>query len=105
MNTSANSIVVSAILSQDLVLRYNANVLFDEIEARAEDPITVDFADVRTMTRSFAQEYLSRKAKSPKTISEINVSNNIKEMFRVVALAPRKKDFIDSKKSVIIEMK
>lgn len=104
MNISTNRVVVSMILSQDLVLRYNANVLFDRVEAVPEETVTVDLTNVRTMTRSFAQEYLSRKAKSPKTVNEINVSDNVREMFRVVKLAPKKAKFMDSKESVIIEM-
>lgn len=92
------------ILSQDLTLRHNASVLFDEIESLPEDHITVDFKYVRTMTRSFAQEYTSRKAKSQKTIRETNVSQNIRKMFKVVERVSEKTNPIDLKKIVVLDM-
>jgi len=99
-----NRIVVSMILSQDLTLRHNASVLFDRIESLPENHITVDFKKVRTMTRSFAQEYVSRKAKSRKTIRETNVSENIRKMFKVVEAAPQKAKLVDLKKVVVLDM-
>jgi hypothetical protein len=92
------------ILSQDLSLRYNAKVLFDKIESLPKDHITVDFKNVRTMTRSFAQEYLSRKERSQKATEEINVSKNIRRMFKVVETVFENTQLFDSKNLTIIDM-
>lgn len=92
------------ILYQDLALRHNANILFDKIESHSENPVIVDFSDVRTMTRSFAQEYLLRKAKSSKTVEEINMSKNIVRMFKVAENVTDKAKLFDSKKLVVIDL-
>jgi len=104
MSILSNRIVVSMILSQDLTLRHNASVLFNRIETSPENHITVDFRNVRTMTRSFAQEYLSRKAKSRKTVKEIHASQNIISMFRGVETVFRKTELIDLKNLVMLDM-
>lgn len=70
-------------ISPDLALRSSANRLFDYIEALPKKSITLDFYKIRTMTRSFAHQYLMRKAKTKVRITEINVSEAVKEMFEI----------------------
>ncbi|RJS92436.1 hypothetical protein CW705_02820 [Candidatus Bathyarchaeota archaeon] len=91
-------IKISKVLSKDLALRQNAAALFDYLESLPEDKIVIDFSDVRTITRSFAQEYESRKAKSQKTIIESNVPINVKRMFDVIKRASEKIKLLDMKK-------
>lgn len=92
------------ILSQDLTLRYNANVLFDKIESLTEDCITIDFINVRTMTRSFAQEYLSRKLKTSISIVEVNMSNNNRKMFSVAYSVFKKSRFLETERVVTFDI-
>lgn len=89
--------MVNQILSQDLALRHNARVLFDRIESVQDDTVILDFKSVKTMTRSFAHEYLSKKSKSSKLIKEVNVSPNIRRMFNVVDNPPDKHKLVESR--------
>jgi len=100
--STCREIMISEVLSQDLALRQNAAALFDYLESLPEDMILINFSDVRTITRSFAQEYESRKAKSRKTIIEINVPMNVKRMFDIIKKAPEKRKLLDIKKGKMI---
>ncbi len=84
-------IQIADLISKDLALRYNANVLFNIIESYSENHIKIDFSGVLSITWSFAHEYLSRKQKCTKTISEINVPVVVRKMFEVVKAHSMKK--------------
>ena len=90
--------MISEFLSPDLALRYNARVLFDYLDSLPKNHLTIDFSNVKTMTRSFAQEYKSRKVRSQKTILETNVPTNIRKMFNVVETVLEKTKLVDIKK-------
>lgn len=72
-------------VSEDLALRDSANRFFDEIEGYPEAAIAIDFRGIRSISRSFAHQYMTRKHQSTKSISEANVPQNVNSMFRVVS--------------------
>lgn len=90
MNTSkvVKVMKLSAVM-ENLALRINADMLFDAIEKSKEDTIKIDFKGIKTMSRSFAQQYLTRKNSCKKKVIEINVSEDVSRMFDLVK---KKKD-------------
>ena len=50
----------------------------------AENKMQIDFSDVLSISRSFAHQYVTRRKKSQKRITEINLPENVEKMFRVV---------------------
>jgi len=102
MNT-CKEIAIDAVISPDLALRHNAEVFFDQLDSFAEDRILINFRNVKTMSRSFAQEYVTKMSHSQKMISEINVPANISKMFQVVRIESRKTTLVDlSKKPIFL---
>lgn len=82
-------------VSTDLALRESANLFFDYIEGLPEMELEIDFGDVRSISRSFAHQYCTRKGRSIKSIRNINVPENIKKMFVVVQNPAPKSTFVD----------
>ncbi len=80
-------LIIKSVLSQDLALRNNADYLFDMIEQEPAQLITLDFSEIRSISRSFAHQYLIRKNKlsSKKNVSEVNVPEGVQRMFDMVS--------------------
>jgi len=76
-------------------------MFFDQLEFFPEDQLMIDFRSVKTMSRSFAQEYVTRRRHFQKTISEINLPANISRMFQVVENTSRKTTLVDLSKKPI----
>ena len=53
-------------LSADLAIRNRADAFLDEIERLPTKDIIVDFSDVKSISRSFAHQYQTRKKVSKK---------------------------------------
>jgi STAS-like domain of unknown function (DUF4325) len=70
--------------SSDLALRNIADSFFDKVETMPEQKIQIDFSNVFSITRSFAHQYILRRKKSQKIITEINVPENVEKMFRIL---------------------
>lgn len=87
-----------------LALRSTASALFEDVAVRSSDVI-IDFAGVRSMGRSFAQKYLLCRAKHPYSVTEVNQSDDIMTMFRIVANPrPRpKRPLIKSTETLVIK--
>ncbi len=81
-------------LTADLALRDTADRLFDAIEKAPSDKVSIDLAGVRSMTRSFAHQYLIRRTESKKTIAEKNMVANVRNMLSAVKRTPRKSKFV-----------
>lgn len=77
-------ISISKTIARDLALRENADLFFQKVQSYPQNEIVIDFTDVKSISRSFAHEYLSRKRMSNKTIKEIKVPYNIQKMFDIV---------------------
>lgn len=72
-------------IASNLYLREAANRLFDSIEKRKSSEIVFDFEGIQFMSRSFAHQYLTRKAKTKKKIVEIHFSPNLQRMLDIIA--------------------
>lgn len=67
----------------DLGSRSYALELFKKLDDNPSK-ITIDFENVEFISRSFAQEYLNQKFNAKCEIEEINVHDEVKNMFNVV---------------------
>ncbi len=64
-------------------MRSNADILMDAVHKNNHKLISIDFQEIQTISRSFAQQYIERKNNSSKQLSEKNVNKNVKKMFEV----------------------
>lgn len=104
MSASKYEVSIASAISQDLALRDIAGGFFNDLERRREDRIVVDFSGVKTISRSFAHEYQTRKKCSSKAVIEVNVPDNVGKMF-IAALDYRKDPrFPDLAKEPFIEL-
>lgn len=62
----------------------SASELFDKINQSIEKDFTIDFEDVFYISRSFAQAYYASKKRSPKKVTEINLSDDVKPMMEMI---------------------
>lgn len=100
--TMSNRIKISEVLSKDLALRNNANILFKKLDLVKSDKIVLDFKNVESITRSFAHQYKENKLKSDKLILEENVPLNISKMFVVVSRSLERQPLIDTSRTQVI---
>lgn len=100
--TMSNHIKISEVLSKDLALRNNANILFKKLDSVKSDKIVLDFKNVESITRSFAHQYKENKLKSDKLILEENVPLNISKMFVVVSRSLERQPLIDTSRTQVI---
>ncbi len=98
----SNRIKISEVLSKDLALRNNANILFKKLDLVKSDKIVLDFKNVESITRSFAHQYKENKLKSDKLILEENVPLNISKMFVVVSRSLERQPLIDTSRTQVI---
>lgn len=79
-----------------------ASSFFDKIEKSQAKQIVIDFKGIKSISRSFAQEYQSRKAKSKKNITEANIPENVEKMFEIVNEQESRTPIIDLKSVKVI---
>ncbi len=91
-------------VSEDLALRDSANRFFDEIEPYPVAALVVDFTGVKSISRSFAHQYITRKNSSPLTISETNIPQNVENMFRVVSEPAPKPRLVDLRSIKVVSI-
>ena len=84
MSRKSETILIVNSIAPNLMLRDIANSFFNKINAMDAPIIVIDFTGVRTISRSFAHQYLVRKKESPKEIKETNMPDNVSKMFDVV---------------------
>lgn len=90
------------VVSEDLSLRNMVSNIFKAEEFKNSKEVLIDFAEIKSMSRSFAHEYLQHKADQLCTVLEVNVPSNIKKMFEVVKNTKVKSELI--KDSVPIDI-
>ena len=90
---STTKILIKEHISVDLALRNSAAAFFEYLDTLPEQEIIINFVGVKSISRSFAHEYITRKNQSKKTIIETNISENVKKMFQVVE-HPRDKSLV-----------
>ncbi len=81
-------------ISVDLALRDAADSFFDELDAMKID-IEIDFSDIRSISRSFAHQYMLRKKQTLSRIIELNMTENVEKMFNVVSKSRQKSNILD----------
>ena len=87
MISRSKTIRVASVLSKDLALRETARKFVLYVDGLPDPVVILDFSDVRTITRSFAHEYCTRKRDMHKRVREANVSPSVAKMFAVVQAA------------------
>lgn len=86
------TIDVAAIVGQRLMTLDAAAALYRMIEESKEAEIDLDFVNVHSINRDFANEYLARKDICSKLVSETNLSVWIRKVFEEYAanrIAPK----------------
>lgn len=96
-NEQLLTIKIKDVISSDLALRDTANEFFNSIESRKNKKIAIDFSEISSISRSFAQQYLTRKQKSKKEIVDINIPPNINKMFELIKNQEKRANFLDRK--------
>lgn len=94
MNMQIQTIMIADAVCSDLAMRQSAAIFFDVVERNRSMTVVVDFSGVKSISRSFAHEYLLRKGASVIRITEKNVPRNVEEMFAVVRAPARKERMI-----------
>ncbi len=82
--STVKRINITEVLSERLAFRISCDVLFDKIEKMNAQEFIIDFSNVRTISRSFAHQYIMRKNASKKIIREDNIPTNIRKMLEIV---------------------
>jgi hypothetical protein len=80
----SKKIRIGEVIAPKLGFRDSAVDFFKEIESISADEIEIDFTGVTFISRSFAHEYIMQKKRSNKEIKEINMSESIEKMFKIV---------------------
>jgi hypothetical protein len=91
MSTPHKTVRLADAIYEDLALRDSAVRLFESIEDSPETDFEIDFSGVRSMSRSFADEYATRRSRSTKTIREVNVPESVQRMLEAVSNGPKGK--------------
>lgn len=91
-------IILKNEISNNLALRTSAKRLFDMIKKDPNQVVEVDFIDIVSITRSFANEYVENKRNTLKTIREINVPLNVRKMLEIVDLDSPRRKLIETEK-------
>lgn len=90
-NYTSTRIVMKEKISVDLALRDSAREFFEFVESLPSTEVVLDFKDVRSISRSFAHEFICRKRISQKKVKEVNVPPNVRKMFAVVEIPQEKR--------------
>lgn len=93
---------IASELSPDLAFRENARAFCNRLESYPMNSISIDFSGTVSITRSFAQEYISYKSRTSKEIHDVNVPDNILKMFRIVEKQGEKRTVVNPDKIRII---
>jgi hypothetical protein len=74
-------IFIKDILSSRLTLEtYTCAILEREIFNIPYDEICIDFSNIKSLSPAFVNQYLLRKYRSEKMISEVNISPDLEEL-------------------------
>lgn len=82
--SSFQTVRMAEAISPDLMFRGIANSFFNRLERTKADCFMLDFTDIRSISRSFAHQYILRKKASRKKITEVNMPNNVFKMLNIV---------------------
>ena len=94
--------LISDEISTDLALRNTVNSLFSKIQQSGDDECIIDFSNIRSISRTFAHEYLTQKKSANKKISETNIPITVEKMFQIVKNSTDKPRLIEVDHSQVI---
>ena len=89
-------------VSEDLSLRNMVLNIFKTEEFQKNEDVMIDFTGIKSISRSFAHEYLQHKEKQNCKVFEINMPSNIKKMFEIVESTKIKSELV--KNSIPLEI-
>lgn len=75
---------ISEEINSSLELNSYATEFIDKLNDLEDDNFEIDFKSVRFVSRTFAQAYYVSKKRSPKSITEINLSDDVKPLMEMV---------------------
>lgn len=101
---STIKVMIKERISVDLALRDTADMFFDYLESIPQKEIIVDFNNIKSISRSFAHEYITRKNQSKKLITETNLPENVKKMFYVIEQPAEKTAVFDLRNAKAITL-
>ncbi len=94
-NNESFTVSITEKVSRDLALRDVADSFFDWLESLPTDKVIVDFAGTRSISRSFAHQYVQRKKSSHKSVSEVQVPINVEKMLRIIENPTHQRDILN----------
>lgn len=71
-------------INSALDFNQSATELFDRINQSSDIDFILDFEGIIFISMSFAQAYYASKKRSPKKVSEINLSDDVKPMMEMI---------------------
>ena len=77
-------IKISQEINSSLELNTYATNFIEKIYSYDELDFVIDFEGVKFVSRTFAQAYYASKKRSPKNISEINLSSDVEPLMKMV---------------------
>lgn len=86
MTTLSSEIVLqlAEFISENLAFRDSVDNLFSYIASLEETNIIIDFLGIKSITGSFAHQYIINKKRAKKHITERNIPLDVKKMFELV---------------------
>ena len=88
------TLVLKDRVSEDLSLRNMVSNIFKAKEFQTAKEVLIDFTGIKSISRSFAHEYLQYKAKQQCEVFEVNIPSDIKKMFEIVESTKIKSELI-----------
>ena len=104
--TTSNSkevLYIADYISQNLAFRDSADSLFSYVNS-LEKSIMMDFSGIKSITNSFAHQYMTKRKKSEKIIAEINISPDVKQMFELIEKRKSKPSEISTEPIKVLEL-
>ncbi len=71
-------------INSALDFNQSATELFDKINQSSDMDFVLDFEGIVFISMSFAQAYYASKKRSPKKVTEINLSDDVRPMMEMV---------------------
>jgi len=81
-------------VSEDLSLRNMVSNIFNSDEFKKSEDVLIDFTGIKSISRSFAHEFLIHKQKQDCKVMEINLPSDIKKMFEIVESTKIKSELV-----------
>ena len=80
----AETVVIKDKINSSLEMNSAAVEFLDDVDKLKDNDILIDFTGVVFVSRSFAQSYYTKKNKINKNITEINISEDVKPLMKMI---------------------